>query len=155
MDAWDAYQLAQDPAKVRQLTDTLRTVSVDGRNALEVLNGIEEEDGKAISLKEKVAAYKELSNAVGAFGESVADAFALEYAEFEFWTKLSDTALDTIDVLGLTTDSINEIYNAYEDINDAIIEEERKRAKEENRDFDSSNIRTFSTDEYQNLMHSV
>lgn len=152
MDAYDAYLLANDPQAVAQLADTLRRVEVEGQNAMQILEGVADNNGEEITLKQKVAAYKELAETLDG---AALKAFELQYAEYEFWTQLSEQALETMDNLRLTNDEINEIYGAYEDINDALMDMARAEAKAMGKDFDSSEVRVFDADEYQNLMHSV
>lgn len=70
-------------------------------------------------------------------------ALQLEYAEFEFWSSLSDRALDLLDELNLSNDAINEIYGSYEKLN-SILKEEL-----------GANALQFSADEFKTMMDSV
>lgn len=125
MDAWDAYQYAQNPEKVRELADTLRSVQVNGKQALEVLQGINDDEDTEISLKEKVAAYNALKDSLD---ETTRAAFMMEYQEFEFWSTLSDKALDLLDNINLSNDAINDIYSAYDKLNKILEDDLGKTA---------------------------
>lgn len=140
MDAWDAYQYAQNPAQVRALTDQLRSVQVNGQQALSVLEGLTADEDEEVSLKERVQAYNALANSLD---DAALAAFKMQYAEFEFWSSLDDRALDLLEELNLSNDAINEIYGSYERLNKALKEEF------------GGNAVQFSADEYKKMMDSV
>lgn len=140
MDAWTAYTYAQNPEKIRELTDQLRGVQINGKQAIAVLEGLTNNEDETISLKEKVKAYQALK---GSLDDVAVAALQTQYAEFEFWSTLNESALDLIDELQLSNDAINEIYSSYEKLNSILLHEL------------GANALQFSADEFRTMMDSV
>jgi hypothetical protein len=84
MSAIEAFDLSNNPEQIKKLTDALAGAKVNGASALETLNGISQIEGEEVKLTDKVKAYKELQKSLAGMDQSIQNAFALQYQEFEF-----------------------------------------------------------------------
>ena len=72
-------------------------------------------DSEDYSLKERVEAYEMMRTELEAMGSAyseVLEGFKEEYSGMEVFANMEDSVLSFIETVGLSTDEINELYNA-------------------------------------------
>ena len=108
LSAERVYELSQDNGKgIQQLVDNLSKVDTQVKK-------LASKDG---SLKERVAAYQEISAALASDSEQLA-IFQKKYSEYSVFSQMSDDLLDLIDNRHISDETLNQLYSAYEDLTD-------------------------------------
>ena len=108
LSAERVYELSQDNGKgIQQLVDNLSKVNTQVKK-------LASKDG---SLKERVAAYQEISAALASDSEQLA-IFQKKYSEYSVFSQMSDDLLDLIDNRHISDETLNQLYSAYEDLTD-------------------------------------
>lgn len=108
LSAERVYELSQDNGKgIQQLVDNLSKVNAQVKQ-------LASKDG---SLKERVAAYQEISAALASDSEQLA-IFQKKYSEYSVFSQMSDDLLDLIDNRHISDETLNQLYSAYEDLTD-------------------------------------
>ena len=108
LSAERVYELSQDNGKgIQQLVDNLSKVDTQVKK-------LASKDG---SLKERVAAYQEISAALASDSEQLA-IFQKKYSEYSVFSQMSDDLLDLIDNRHISDQTLNQLYSAYEDLTD-------------------------------------
>ena len=108
LSAERVYELSQDNGKgIQQLVDNLSKVNTQVKK-------LASKDG---SLKERVAAYQEISSALASDSEQLA-IFQKKYSEYSVFSQMSDDLLDLIDNRRISDETLNQLYSAYEDLTD-------------------------------------
>lgn len=108
LSAERVYELSQDNGKgIQQLVDNLSKVDTQVKK-------LASKDG---SLKERVAAYQEISAALASDSEQLA-IFQKKYSEYSVFSQMSDDLLDLIDNRRISDETLNQLYSAYEDLTD-------------------------------------
>lgn len=112
MEAWDAYLVSMNKAKVQEVISNLSNITSEGAEGIGYAQEIFMNEDE--SLLNRAKAYKEiLNNLTGEFKFG----FETAYSSWSFFADLIDTgALDIIDRLALTNDQINNLYGATEDL---------------------------------------
>lgn len=102
------YELSQDNGKgIQQLVDNLSKVNTQVKQ-------LASKDG---SLKDRVAAYQEISAALASDSEQLA-IFQKKYSEYSVFSQMSDDLLDLIDNRHISDETLNQLYSAYEGLTD-------------------------------------
>ena len=108
LSAERVYELSQDNGKgIQQLVDNLSKVNTQVKQ-------LASKDG---SLKDRVAAYQEISAALASDSEQLA-IFQKKYSEYSVFSQMSDDLLDLIDNRHISDETLNQLYSAYEDLTD-------------------------------------
>ena len=108
LSAERVYELSQDNGKgIQQLVDNLSKVNTQVKK-------LASKDG---SLKDRVAAYQEISAALASDSEQLA-IFQKKYSEYSVFSQMSDDLLDLIDNRHISDQTLNQLYSAYEDLTD-------------------------------------
>lgn len=108
LSAERVYKLSQDNGKgIQQLVDNLSKVNTQVKQ-------LASKDG---SLKDRVAAYQEISAALASDSEQLA-IFQKKYSEYSVFSQMSDDLLDLIDNRHISDETLNQLYSAYEDLTD-------------------------------------
>ena len=108
LSAERVYELSQDNGKgIQQLVDNLSKVNTQVKQ-------LASKDG---SLKDRVAAYQEISAALASDSEQLA-IFQKKYSEYSVFSQMSDDLLDLIDNRHISDQTLNQLYSAYEDLTD-------------------------------------
>ena len=108
LSAERVYELSQDNGKgIQQLVDNLSKVNTQVKK-------LASKDG---SLKDRVAAYQEISAALASDSEQLA-IFQKKYSEYSVFSQMSDDLLDLIDNRHISDETLNQLYSAYEDLTD-------------------------------------
>ena len=108
LSAERVYELSQDNGKgIQQLVDNLSKVNAQVKQ-------LASKDG---SLKDRVAAYQEISAALASDSEQLA-IFQKKYSEYSVFSQMSDDLLDLIDNRHISDQTLNQLYSAYEDLTD-------------------------------------
>lgn len=108
LSAERVYELSQDNGKgIQQLVDNLSKVDTQVKK-------LASKDG---SLKERVAAYQEISAALASDSEQLA-IFQKKYSEYSVFSQMSDDLLNLIDDMHISDQTLNQLYSAYEDLTD-------------------------------------
>ena len=108
LSAERVYELSQDNGKgIQQLVDNLSKVDTQVKK-------LASKDG---SLKERVAAYQEISAALASDSEQLA-IFQKKYSEYSVFSQMSDDLLNLIDNRHISDQTLNQLYSAYEDLTD-------------------------------------
>lgn len=114
----EAYYYAQNPEKIQAIVSALS----DLKSAYTDTDGVIQEAGVAeilnsddYNIKEKVEAFRKAKQALA--GTSIYDAFMSTYQDLDtFVQNFSNELLDWIDAMGITTDSINDLADAIQDL---------------------------------------
>ena len=108
LSAERVYELSQDNGKgIQQLVDNLSKVNTQVKK-------LASKDG---SLKDRVAAYQEISAALASDSEQL-EIFQKKYSEYSVFSQMSDDLLDLIDNRHISDETLNQLYSAYEDLTD-------------------------------------
>ena len=108
LSAERVYELSQDNGKgIQQLVDNLSKVNTQVKQ-------LASKDG---SLKDRVAAYQEISAALASDSEQLA-IFQKKYSEYSVFSQMSDDLLDLIDNRHISDETLNQLYSAYEGLTD-------------------------------------
>ena len=108
LSAERVYELSQDNGKgIQQLVNNLSKVNTQVKK-------LASKDG---SLKERVAAYQEISAALASDSEQLA-IFQKKYSEYSVFSQMSDDLLNLIDDMHISDQTLNQLYSAYEDLTD-------------------------------------
>lgn len=104
---------ALDADNYRNHIDELSKIAAANVDQIEILEDTSED------LADRIAAYKEIQSTLTG---SALTSFNSLYTEYEVFANLDDRVISLIDNLGLTTEQINNLYTAWENLN--ISEEE-------------------------------
>lgn len=104
---------ATNMGSIKTVLAEVANIKVNNSSAISVLKD------ESVSLKDRVAAYKSLKQAL--LDDATAyDAFKEAYSEFDFFEQLGDGALDAISSLKLTNEELNDLYDAYGRLSKAL-----------------------------------
>lgn len=104
-DAW-TYANEESSESIKKLVNTLNNASdIEGNALVEILNSDES------SIKDRIEAYDQLKDIVASMGDPVLfDAFTKAYQQWDdISSKLTDSAINFMDKIGLSVDGVNEL----------------------------------------------
>lgn len=104
-DAW-TYANEESGESIKKLVNTLNNASdIEGNALVEILNSDES------SIKDRIEAYDQLKDVVASMGDPVLfDAFTKAYQQWDdISSKLTDSAINFMDKIGLSVDGVNEL----------------------------------------------
>ena len=118
MSVSDAWKLVENPDKIAKLTEQFAALELqvkDTTGKIKKLTAAEILDSEDYSMRERVQAYEMMRDELSSLGSEFSEVlvgFKEEYAGMEVFAQMSDDVLDFIESVGLSTEEINELYNA-------------------------------------------
>ena len=120
LNAEEAWEFTQHPEKIIRLTNAIADLKTEATNAagkLVELSTAEVLASDDYSLTDRVEAYKEIVEELVSLGDtSILDSFLSEYSGFEVFSHMSKKVLKFVDDVGLSTDEINKLWGAWENL---------------------------------------